>query len=126
MGHANLLNISKVVNKKLRERPHTIREIVDYLEAHKMTVNASEGKYDERCMLSYATEQVFGFLLEEKRIKPVGMTLEQRKIFKHWHTDMMWNWDSGNDGESGEYGILDSIQWKAKTKWLPLLKYVSN
>jgi hypothetical protein len=126
MGHANLKNISTVVNKMLHQRVCSITDIVDYLETHKIGVHASEGLLIDRCMLGFACEEVIGFLFAKGAITPVGMNRRQTKILKDWDTDASSNWDCGDDGCGGEYGVLDSIKWQAIKPRLPVLTNVSH
>ncbi len=124
MGHANITNISKVVNRRLKNGT-TITECVDELEATNQAVHASEGLIRERYMLAYMCEEIVSLLLEHKLIKPTKLTAEQKKILKGWGSEEMWDWDCG-DGDAGEYGILDSIKWTTHRKRLPILRDFTN
>lgn len=126
MGHANLKNISKAINKLLHQRVLSIKEMVDHLEKNSIFVNASEGQYRDRSMLGFACEDVMFFLLAKEAVTPVGMNKKQTKIFKDWKNEDTYAWDYAEDNESGEYGILDSIKWQAITDRLPVLGNVSH
>jgi hypothetical protein len=126
MGHANVSNISAFVNKALKHGPISIKEIVDQLVAKKQTVHASEGEYAEPHMLSQACSDVMLFLKENKAVEAVPETEKQRKILRAWNTDAVLNWDCGDDGSGGEYGIFDSIKWKALKSRLPRLASVTH
>lgn len=110
-------------------------------------LQASEGAYEGeegRPMICMGLEEVAGFLLAEHRFTPrskpmpvieaVDMTEEQEKIFHEWkdpNGDIM-NWDCGDDGNGGEYGILDSIKFRFAPGWrkrypeIPVLGNVTN
>ena len=127
MGHANLTNISKVVNRRLKNST-TITECVDELEATNQGVHASEGIIKERYMLAVMCEEVVSLLLDHDLIKPAKLSNEQKSILKTWRDPEsdIFNWDCGDDGDSGEYGILDSIKWTTDRKRLPIIKYFTN
>lgn len=127
MGHANLENISKIFNKMVK-RPDgaTIREVVDFLEASCEKVHASEGDYEERFMLSDSCEEIAAWLREGGAIEPTMLTKEQKPIFDQWLEGDIGSWDNGKDGEGGEYGILDSVRWKANKKALPILRFFTR
>ena len=126
MGHANFANISRIVNRMLHTKPVTVHEIVDELERTKQTVKASEGELPERYMLSYAVEQILGILYEQDAVEPTSLTRAQKKLFKQWRTEDMSEWDSGNDGKGGEYGLFDTIRWKPLKKKLPVVREFEN
>jgi len=125
MGHARVTNICKVVNRLLKEGS-SIKAMVDDLELFEQVVHAGECDYAERYMLAMACEQIVGLHYKERLITPHPHNEEQRKVLKEWDTDAMCNWDNGDDGEGGEYGILDSILWHTYRKRLPFHKYISN
>lgn len=126
MGHANLRNISRIVNSMLHKAPSTIREIVDELERRKQKFHASEGLYDERYMLSMGVQHIATVLFMEKCIEPVSLTRTQRRLFKQWERNEEDDWDSGDDGDGGEFGVFDSIRWRALKKRLPLVIEFEN
>ena len=127
MGHANLTKISKEVNKALRKGPCSIKEITDSLFERGFKVCASEGPLTEKCYLGLAVEDVIFFLNDTNQLlEPINLTTKQKKILKQWQTESMWNWDCGDDGQGGEYGIFDSIKWKALKKRLPVLGCVTH
>ncbi len=129
MGHANTENISRVFNRLVhRDGGATINEIVAELERTKQAVHASEGDLEERYMLSLMAEQIAQVLFEDDGIEPVRLTRKQAKLFKSWKNDddSVADWDSGDDGRGGEYGVFDSIRWRALKKRLPVIRYIEN
>lgn len=129
MGHANYLNISKRVNKLLHdggEKGVSLRDCVDALEKARQKVSASEGALEERTDLSQAVEQVFEYLLRNGAAEPAELTKEQSKVYNEWRANEDRNWDSGSNGEGGQYGIFDHIRWKALKKRLPVLGDVTS
>lgn len=137
MGHANLRNISDFFIKRLYAKGKlSIREAIDAMVEKGETLHASEGEYEEPEMLGMGLEEVVNFLRSydirrevapevRKRvevpdggiIEPVSLTKEQEKILWQWDNHQSGKWDTGDDGKSGEYGILDSIQWKFAKGW---------
>jgi hypothetical protein len=113
MGHARIDNISRIFNKMVK-RPNgaSIREIVDELDRRKTPIHASEGVYHERYMLGYMTQDIACRLARAGLLKPARLTAKQKPIYRDWLDEDadIDDWDSGEDGEGGEYGILDSIR----------------
>jgi hypothetical protein len=127
MGHARVDNISRCFNRMVkREGGATIREVVDELERTKQALHAGEGDLDDRCMLSLGVEVIVEQLLNSTSIEPVDLTRRQKSLLKQWRMHDSDEWDCGDDGESGEYGILDSIRWRALKKRLPVIEYHEN
>jgi hypothetical protein len=148
MGHANLGNLSNLFVRQLFAKGKlSIREITDIAVAKKETVHASEGELDDECMLSYSFEEIVGFLLCDHKSSPKSkatpvievcdydkLTDEQRDIYDKFvsNDDAMSNWDSGDDGRSGEYGLLDSIYFRFAPGWrkrypdIPILDRFEN
>lgn len=141
MGHANLTNISEAFNRQLYAKGTvTIAEVAAHCGKHGETVHASEGEYDEDYMIRMSLENVLDFLLSHDEdeggpfIVAVDMTPEQEKIYKEWRSGKVcMDWDCGDDGNGGQYGILDSIKWRfapgARKKYpndLPVLGNFSN
>jgi hypothetical protein len=131
MGHATVTNIAQVVNRRLKlEGGTSIRECVKELTAKGEKLAASECYYTEDYMLAFACGDVIEWLYSHKRlIEPMSMTEKQQRIFKEWTDDEgmgVSNWDCGDDGNGGEYGIFDSIRWKTERKRLPVLNYVTH
>lgn len=127
MGHANTTNISRCLNRLLkRENGATVREVVDELERTKQAVHAGEGDLTDRCMLGYMVEMLMQTLLGEALVEPMAMSRQQKAILKQWRKGDDQEWDSGDDGEGGQYAVLDSIRWRAMKKRLPAINYVEN
>lgn len=150
MGHANLSNISDLFVRRLYAKGKlSIREAVDALEKAGETLQASEGEYTDRPMLGMGTGYVVGFLAgkpsflagasgadfsEFPVIVPVGLTPEQEELYRQWYNDddSIEEWDCGDDGDGGQYGIFDSIRWKFAPGWrkrypnIPRLGNISN
>jgi hypothetical protein len=148
MGHADLTNISTIFIDLLVERKTvSIAEVVRELKRKKETVNASEGRLDEPYMLSYACENVVGFLLvlrgttartpQRKKtpvIRPVEpLTKKQEKLLREFCDNDNGDWDCGPNGNGGEYGAFDRIKWELHPTWakipknnLPLLQNFEN
>lgn len=101
-------------------------EIVDHLERTKQTVKGSSGESSERYMLAMVVEFNLGYLLDNRLVQPTDLTSKQRKVFQAWKKGETDNWDSGDDGRGGEYGILDSIRWRPLKKRLPILSHFEN
>lgn len=123
MGHARVNNISTRFNRLLHQKPTSIRECVDVLERANQCVHASEGNLPERYMLSAALQYIVDELLALDAIEPYELTPIQKRLLTAWRNDdnSVGDWDSGDDGDGGEYGIFDSIRWKAKRKRLPII-----
>lgn len=145
MGHANISNISEAFTKSLYAKGTlTAKDCILDMEKKGITVKASEGEYVERYMLSTALGYVIEFLLspqifdKKSPAEPVieccfdQMNEEQVKIYNEFVNDKSYDWDSGDDGESGQYGIFDSIPWRYTTNWrknynkITLLGNISN
>lgn len=129
MGHANLSNISDFFIRRLYAKGKlSVRECVDALEKSGEAIHASEGLYHERPMLSMGTEEVVAFLAGQPNylahvicchkqdfpfIVPHEMSSEQAALFQLWWDEGVGSdWDCGDDGEGGDYGVFDSIRWK--------------
>jgi len=147
MGHANLSNVSRRFLKMLHEhRTVTIRQVVDALEADDEGVHASEGLLTDTDMLAYGVEMVVGFLMQhhghsdrtpERRKTPVIEPVEpltdiQEIALQEWIDGENDHWDCGDDGDGGDYGVLDSIPWRFTEGWersyprIPILAYHEN
>jgi hypothetical protein len=147
MGHANLSNISKIfVDLLCKKESISISEVVKELVRRGETVHASEGELDDHAMLSYACEEVLGFLLmvrgttartpERKKtpiVEPVDITERQEKLLQAFIDGDNGDWDCGGDGTGGEYGEFDAIRWTRTPTWakiprnrLPLLEHHEN
>ncbi len=115
MGHANLSNLSEIFVQQLYSKGKlSIKQIADVCIAKGETLHASEGEYEERYMICMGLEDIAEFLLKEDVIEPVDMCPNQEFYFRQWHDghNDMDEWDCGDDGESGEYAILDSIKFQ--------------
>lgn len=143
MGHARLTNLSNIFVRRLFAKGKvTIREVADVCLAKGETLHASEGEYEERHMVCFGLEDVVDFLLKKHKytphgeptpvIEPVDMTEEQQKIYEQWIDGDTTEWDCGNDGEGGEYGILDSIHFRFAPGWrkrypdIPILEHITH
>lgn len=143
MGHAHVLNLSEAFVRRLYAKGKvSIKEVAEACLQKGETLHASEGEYEEKFMICHGLEDVVLYLLSAHKftprskptpvIEPVGMTEEQERIFEEWATDAMFDWDCGDDGESGQYGVLDSIQFRFAPEWrkrypdVPLLESVSH
>lgn len=121
MGHAYPEKISKHINGLLRaawmaNKHVTIREIMDSLEANKIRLSTAEKWYDpnkeeDRPTVCQAVEEIMGMLQSEGTVDPRPKTNEQKRILKEMERGENVDWDCGDDGKSGEYGIYDSIPW---------------
>jgi hypothetical protein len=126
MGHANLANLSKVFAKHLYAKGTvTIVQVVDHCVKIGEGLQASEGEYggeEGRYMIATGLETIIGYLLKQATpvVVAVDMTPEQTKIYNTWvdgSDNSLMDWDCGDDGFGGEYGILDSIQWRFAPGW---------
>lgn len=144
MGHANLTNLSTVFSRRLYAKGKVcIADVADFAQAKGEKVHASEGEYSDAYMIAYSLEEIAGFWLEPHRlshrskeeqpiVEVVDLTPEQEKVYKQWLDGDTVNWDSGDDGRGGEYGIFDSILWRYTTVWrkkypeIPLLEHFTN
>lgn len=126
MGHANYSNLSTRVNRMLHQGPVTIRQCIDALEKAKQAVHASEGLLPERHMLGMAVEEIFGLLYEADGIEPMKMSAKQKKVFAQWKQGESHDWDSGDDSEGGQYGVFDTIRWRALKKRLPVIGNITH
>jgi hypothetical protein len=126
MGHATVTHLSKFVNTTLLRGPATIRQIVDGMVERKMAVHAGEGNLADPWMLAEATQQILDILMENELVQAMPKTQLQKRIFKQWYTDKMADWDCGDDGRGGDYGVLDSITWYALRRRLKIISYLSN
>lgn len=125
MGHARIDNVSRFFNQMVK-RPDgaTITEVVDEMARRGMAVSASEGKLTDRYVLALVTEALVSELLDRKCIEPVKLTAAQEPILRAWCAEdgAVFNWDAGDDGKGGEFGILDSIRFRALKKRLPVIE----
>jgi hypothetical protein len=148
MGHANVANLSEFFVKRLYAKGKlSIREAVKKLQEKGETLHAGEGEISEDYALAMGLEDVIRYLLSYhetkvgtgKRklnpvIEPVNMSKEQEHVFSEWMDPQadISRWDCGNDGTGGEYGILDSIEfryregWRQRYKEIELLDYVEH
>lgn len=121
MGHAYPEKVSKHVNKLLRgawmaQKHVTISEIIDSLIANKIKLSTAEGLYDasndeHRPVVAHCVEQIMDEMYSRGEVDPRPKTAEQKRIWKQWKDEGAMDWDSGDDGKSGEYGVFDSIPW---------------
>jgi len=118
MGHANTTNISQCFNRLIHRGGVSVRECIEELKRRGEAVHASEGDLDEPYMLGMVVEQIVSCLFEECLIEPIDLTRKQKAIFNAWKREENGDWDSGDDGDGGEYGIFDSIKWRATIRYL--------
>lgn len=121
MGNAYPEKISKHINGLLRaayaaNKHVTITEIMTSLETNKIKLSTSEKLYDpnvleDRPVVCQAVEEIMGMLQSEGQVDPRPKNKEQRRILKEKERGEDVDWDCGDDGKSGEYGIYDSIPW---------------
>lgn len=121
MGHAYPEKISKFINKKLREawmaQKHvTITELVDGIFANKLKLSTAEGLYGgnpeaDRPIIGHTVEQMMEMMRSNGQVDARPSTNDQKRIWKEWERGETMNWDNGDDGKTGEYGIFDSIPW---------------
>lgn len=146
MGHATVTNLSEGFIKQLYAKGQvSIAEVADVLQKRGEKLQAAEHAYEERYMLCHGLEDVVAWLLKPQKkrprdkatpvIEPADMTEEQTQIYNTWidpSDNSLTEWDCGDDGEGGEYAILDSIKWKFANGWramypeIELLDYVSH
>lgn len=123
MGHANLSNISDFFIKRLYAKGKlSIKECADALQEAGETLHASEGEYEDLYMLRHGLMDVVQFLRDEGKQWPIVIphkdtTPTQHDILRQWEDGNMDDWDCGDDGNGGEYGIFDSIQWVFGPGW---------
>ncbi len=114
MGHARVVNISRLFNRLVREKGAiSVKEVVDELERHKMSLHASEGHLSDRPMLGLGTEQVLWSLYALGAVEPVEMTPRQARVFKRMAAD--------EDVGLSAYDVFDTIRWRARKKRLPVI-----
>lgn len=145
MGHANFENLSKVFLRQLYANGKvSFKEVADFAISKGEFVHASEGDLKEVEEITTALEEIVTFWLKPHKVNPnagrhspefpiveaVDLTPEQQRIFDIWAEELNTHeFTTGEDGRSGEYGILDSIKWKLTTPWrklypdVPLLGY---
>lgn len=128
MGHASVTNLSDRLIKQLYAKGQiSIQEVADDCIKRGETLHASEGRYEERYMICLGLEDCVRWLLLPQKPTPKSkavpvievceMTEEQTKVYNEWIGDGGDDWDSGDDGMGGEYGMLDSIKWKFAPGW---------
>lgn len=148
MGHANVKDISEAFIRRLYAKGKTsIAEVADVCVEKGIALHAGEGDYegeDGRYMICYGLEECVAHLLRPHMprprdratpvLEPVDLTPEQTEIYNVWviNSDEISDWDIGDNGCGGEYGILDSIQWRFAPGWrkryphIPILEYHTN
>jgi len=133
MGHASVGNLTKIFLRRIYAKGYTsIRECVDIAEKKGEEFRASEGGYKERYMLSMGFSEILLFytqfhkMMSNKRgdYMPVvhlktalhRLSPLQEKVYNEFMQDGLGNdWDGGDDGESGEYGAFDTLEWEFTT-----------
>lgn len=131
MGHFHADNISRVVNRLLHAGDMSIKSCVDELERTNTKFRASEGAYgkdseDYREMLFKGVMEIVHQLFEWRLVEPHDLSRKQQKIFRQWARDDIDDWDAGDDGKGGEYGVFDSIKWQPLKKRLPVIREIES
>lgn len=137
MGHADLSNICTFFVRRLYAKGRlSIKECVEGLQKAGEAVHASEGLYEDECMLAFSTEWCVRFLAGcqghsykppqmDEVIVPILETEEQREVIDSWRIE-------GEPDDEEKIRILDGIQWRFGPGWrkkykdVPILSYVSN
>lgn len=125
MGHAQLTNLSKAFHRQLYARGKvSLAEIGKHCGKHKIYLQASEGEYTDQPMIRMGLMEVLNVLLNYDHeplnssvVEPTDLTDEQREVLRQWGTDEFGEWDCGDDGTGGQYGIFDSIKWQFAPGW---------
>ena len=128
MGHAHLSNLSTFFVRRLYAKGRlTIAAAQEAASTAGETVHASEGSYDDPCMIRMGLGDVIGFLsnanpnlpprMRTPVIEPVSLTPEQAKVLAEFQSPGCLEWSGGDDGNGGEYGVFDSIEWKFAKGW---------
>lgn len=135
MGHANLSNLSEFFIRRLFAKGKlSVKECSDAMMRAGVTLNASEGRYEDPYMLRLGLEDVLRFMLDPKGmgyrlqrgqppgpiIVPAALTKQQGELLKVWEQGDHSDWDSGDDGNGGEYGEFDAIEWRFAPGWRKL------
>jgi hypothetical protein len=140
VGHAYVKNLSEFFVRRLYANGRlSIKECVKGLQDKGEYLHASEGRCDEDYMLALGLEDVVRYLLTYREckigtngsklnpvIEPCALTDEQERVYNDWmdpNADT-GKWDCGNDGMGGEYGVLDSIEFKFRKGWRQRYKEV--
>jgi len=142
MGHANLGNLSTFFVRRLYAKGKlSVSECADAALVAGEKLHAGEGEITEPSMLRYALEMVVRHLSgrferdytpaqSHQVIEPILDTPEKKRIYQRWLVNDEDGWDP--DGDDGEYGTLDSIQWRFAEGWrrkypeTPVLGYVET
>jgi hypothetical protein len=127
VGHANVKNLSEFFIRRLYARGKlSLREAIEGAMAKGLTLNASEGPYDDEGMIGMGLEVCISWLWhEQKVIEPHEPTEAQ----KHALECLM---DTSTEFEEVDYKALDSLKWKFAPGWrakypdLPILHYFEN
>jgi hypothetical protein len=130
MGHANVKNLSEFFVRRLYAKGRlSLREALKVAMKKGLTLNASEGAYDDEGMVGMGLEVVVMWLHWEKKvIEPCHpLTPRQQRAITRWDPD-----EHEEDPESDDYKAFDSIAWRFAKGWrrkypeLPLLHYYEN
>jgi hypothetical protein len=129
MGHAHLDNLLNFFVRRLYAKGKlSIADAQTAASQAGETLHASEGEHTDPCTIRMGFGDVVNFLAAEQGsrwapdrpgpvIEPVSLTDEQKRILIEWDTDDQMDWDCGEDGNGGQYGIFDSIEWKFAKGW---------
>lgn len=128
MGHANVKNLSKFFVEQIHARGAvSLRQAIRGAVAHKLTLNASEGPYDDEMMVGMGLEFVAAWMYEDQGIIEPSHPLSpsQQRVLHAWKTN------APIEGEES-YRALDSIPWRFTREWasryphIPLLEYIET
>ena len=135
MGHAYPTNISKRFKKMLGQNDAiSLAEVAAECQKRKEWLSCAEGVYDESCMIRMALMEIAGRYIEHGLIKPKRISIAQQQILDEFNDVAesgrdISDWDCGDDGNGGEYGVFDSIMWtktKKGKRGLPVVGYICN
>lgn len=130
MGHAYPEKISKFINAQLRlGSPVTVTDLVDKIIIAKIPLSTAEGLYEgdeARPTISHAVEQIMEMLHSAGQVDPRPVGPEQKRIWQEWLRGEVMDWDNGDDGRGGEYGIFDAIPWHPLKKRFWIIRRLEN
>lgn len=126
MGHATVVNLSKLINRELKKGPVTIKALIDLALEKKLRVRAAEGDYMDAPMLGKTIEEILGVLNSDGFVDPQPKSTKQRRVWKEYERGESVDWDTGEDGRGGEQGIFDSIKWYPLRKRIAIIRQISS
>lgn len=127
MGHANVKNLSEFFVRQIRARGGiSLREAIRGAVAHGLTLNASEGPYDDAGMIGMGLEVVAAWMYEDQGIiEPCHPLMpSQKAALDAWHDGTILD-------RPELHRALDTISWRLTREWrgrsdIPLLEYFEN